>query len=123
MVGKILFLSGAFVVALAAVAPVVRAGATDDACRKAPTRACVLDAAVGAADSLPQPYARANALAVTAAAEQRAGFAERAAATMARAAEAAKLIPADFEFGSKLPGLAAMCAEMGDAAAAIELAR
>lgn len=99
------------------------ADASADACRKAPTRACVLDAAEKAADKIQQPFWRADILARIAAAERRSGLDEAAASTLASATEAAKQIPADSKDGTHAPGFVAAQAEMGDWTGALDYAR
>jgi hypothetical protein len=98
-----------------------RADEGKDACRKAPTRDCVLAAAEATADKIAAPFLRANALASVAAAERRAGL-DRASQTLARAESAAKEIPADFGDGAKPPAFATVRAEMGDWAGALAYA-
>src|ERR1700744_5032569 len=82
-----------------------------DACRKAASRICILEAAERAADKIQQPFWRADTLARVAAAERRSGLDEAAAATLARADNVAKQIPADSKEGAQAPGFAAARAE------------
>ena len=116
------FGGSAFALALLIAAAPAFADASAD-CRKAPTRACVLEAAEAAVEPSVPPFLRASLFGAIAAAEQRAGLSERAAATLARAIEAEKQIPADFEAGSFAPGILSARAEMGDIASALDRAR
>ena len=94
-----------------------------ESCRKAPTRACVLEAAAAAADKVGKPFLKANLLALVARDQHYYGLPDASAATLARAVEAAKSIPADNDMGTSVPAITAVRAEMGDLPAALELAR
>ena len=95
----------------------------NDACQKAPTRGCVLEAAANAGDPNATPYVKASQLGAIARAQQTYGLADAAKGTFARATEMAKQIPADFDLGTTVPSLVATLAEMGDMAAALAQAR
>jgi hypothetical protein len=114
---------GALVFALALAGAVARADNSADACRMAPTRACVLEIARATASAVPQIYTRANILLAIAALEQRSGLSKQSDATFAVASDAIKQIPPDSELGTPPPALVAVYAARGDMAKAIDLAR
>ena len=103
----------------APIASAASANPATNACRAAPTRACVFETAIAVAAGLKEPAARANLIAQIAAMQQQSGLSDAASAAFARAVEEAKGVS-----GAKadLPiiGLAAARAEMGDTAAALD---
>lgn len=119
---KIIFLPLA-AAALIASGASGQAESNADACRKAVTRACVLEASEAAADAIPTPFGRATALANVAAYQRRAGLEAAAAKSLARAEDAAKQIPADSRDGALPPSFAAAKAENGDWAGALAFAQ
>ena len=103
----------------AAVAPAASADPATNACRAAPSRACVFETAIAVAASLREPATRANLIAQIAAMQQQVGLTDAASAAFTRAVAEAKSVTGA---QSDLPliGLAAARAEMGDSAAALD---
>ncbi len=94
-----------------------------DTCQKAPMRACVLEVASANADKIAIPYVKASVLAVIARDQQRFGLIDAGRATLQRAEEAQEAIPEDFPQGNIVGAIAGAMAEMGDTAAAVEVAK
>ena len=94
-----------------------------DTCQKAPKRACVLEVASANADKIAIPYVKASVLAVIARDQQRFGLIDAGRATLQRAEEAQEAIPEDFPQGNIVGAIAGAMAEMGDTAAAVEVAK
>ena len=76
----------------AAFASGARADEATDACIAAPTRACVLDAALAEGAGVADPTLHASIIAFVAAAEQREGLEDAATANLARAIEETKAL-------------------------------
>lgn len=105
-------------VAASLACPRPAAAQTLDECVKAPTRACAFEAAVAAAAEVSERGLRVNLLGRIAAAQHRAGLAEAARVTFARAeADAQGLTGLDAEAAAA--GLVAARAEFGETAQAL----
>lgn len=106
----------------AALATGARADEKIDACVASPSRACVLDLAVAEGAGAADPALHASIIAFVAAAQERAGLEDAAAANLARAIEETKALGKS-QSDRPRASIAAAKAEMGEFAAAEEEAR